>query len=54
VSKEARDVITACLKVDPKDRPNAEKLLEFPWFHMNIENAQVDKPKISFLNKYSN
>jgi len=52
VSQEAKDVVNACLKVEPKERPNAEKLLEMQWFHMNLkEESSNNQNKNSFLDK---
>ncbi|XP_014855082.1 PREDICTED: serine/threonine-protein kinase pim-1-like [Poecilia mexicana] len=32
LSKNCQDVLTKCLRVDPKDRPTLEQLLSHPWF----------------------
>lgn len=35
VLKEDRDFILKIMKLDPRDRPSAEELLEDEWFHIN-------------------
>ncbi|XP_014912524.1 serine/threonine-protein kinase pim-2-like isoform X2 [Poecilia latipinna] len=32
LSKNCQDVLSKCLRVDPKDRPTLEQLLSHPWF----------------------
>lgn len=51
VSQEAKDIVNACLKIEPTQRPNAGQLLDFPWFKMEVVELEVVKTKNGFLNK---
>eukprot|EP00188_Purpureofilum_apyrenoidigerum_P002914 Plantae.Rhodophyta-Purpureofilum_apyrenoidigerum.ctg2965.p1 GENE.Plantae.Rhodophyta-Purpureofilum_apyrenoidigerum.ctg2965~~Plantae.Rhodophyta-Purpureofilum_apyrenoidigerum.ctg2965.p1 ORF type:complete len:549 (+),score=102.21 Plantae.Rhodophyta-Purpureofilum_apyrenoidigerum.ctg2965:316-1962(+) len=37
ISSEARDFISACLKIEPKDRPSAKELLEHPFINSKAD-----------------
>lgn len=50
VSNEALDVLEKMLEKDPKDRPTAAELLNFPWF----KKIQIEKPSFSVCQKLLN
>lgn len=54
ISEDAKDVIKACLKINPADRPTAEKILEFNWFKKDLSKEKpLTSSTQSFLNNYS-
>lgn len=55
LSEECKEVLRHLLCRDPLQRPNLERLVQFPWFHMwQTQNRIYQRPfSLEFLNSYT-
>merc|ERR1712000_789859 len=55
VSNEAKNLIKRILKINPKDRPSLEEILEDKWFKIKAtEKIEIDSEVLSRLRKTKN